>query len=156
MKTINIYLTKEEQKLCRAIQNKYRVSLSTLCDKVCFFTYKYLKQSGKDNSDPIFNEYTGKGYKTSIKPKCLINQDEYLYMIFANERNRNVYATNCLKIYVNKAIKNHINAELVQNYWADIDRELQKTNDPTWDYNRQMRTFVRIYKKNKEYFKRFD
>lgn len=155
MKTINIYLTKQEQKQAKEIQLKYKVSLSTLVDKVCYATYHAIKHYPIKETEKLTNEYIGQGSKTSVKPRCLLDQKEYLYQVFANERNKNIFATNSLKIFLSKSYKQYFDEKGLQEYYQKIDKELTKADDKNWNYNDQLRSMVRLVKNNKEYFKKF-
>lgn len=150
MKRINIYLTKEEKNELEKIARKYKCSISTIADKVCTYTY-YVLTHGQGN-EILFNQYLAKGIKTSIKPKCYDPKENPL----ANTiENKDMFTTNCLKIYVAKNIGQYLeNKEYIQVYWNKINRDLMQVKEQFWNYNNFIRSTMRSFKENKDYYKR--
>lgn len=151
MKTINIYLTSEEKNALNKIRAKYRVSLSTLTGKVCYWTYYCIQHYGSTEIlKSLQNEYISKtgNNKTSCKPR------ELNEVLGEEIKNKNIYATNCLKIYVAHDIKKYCNLKGVNKYFNEIDKALQNAYDVYWDYNNSIRNQRRMLKQNKEYWKK--
>lgn len=152
MKTINIYITKEQKQKAYKIQEKYRVSLSTIVGCVTYWLYKYLlMEENKKEIESLTTTYINKTavYKTSVKPREL-NQ------VLGNEiKNKNTFGTNATVIFLEKSIENYLtDKKNIQNYWKEIDRQLTKTEDPYWDYNSGIRIMRRMIRQNKSYWKK--
>ena len=150
MKTINIYLTRTEKTQADKVRSKYKVSLSTLTGVVVLITYDLLHKNNEVMLEHIENKYIAKegNYKTSIKPR------ELMETLGEEIKNKNIFATNCLKIYLNKAIKEYLEPEKVNLYYARIDKTLNEKFDTYWDYNCSIRNQRRMLKQNKEYWKK--
>lgn len=152
MKTINIYLNKQEKLTANKVSSRYRVSMSTIADKCSYWLFYLITKYGSDElMDQLTNEYIdSKGnYKTCIKPK---NKDEYIGQAIKNPSR---FYSNALKIYLNHKIKDYIsNNDAVNLYYNKIDQELQKAEDPYWNYNQQIRNFRRIIRQNPDYIKK--
>lgn len=152
MKTINIYITKSEKKELYNLQCKYQVSLSTIVSCVSYWTIKILLDTFNEQQKQLFLEnyiYKDKtNYKTSVKPKKL-------FEVLANMQHKNIVATNSIKMYLGKNIKDWTNnTKAINKYYREIDRELQMTIEPHWNYNQVNRRMPRILRENKEYYKK--
>lgn len=150
---INIYLNQEEKEKIEDLKAKYKCSLSTICDKVVFYTYKALLHysNNENNIENLQNQYIDNknNKKTSCNPKCFNDRE-----IFTSIKNKNLFTTNCIKIYLAKSINKYVKEEGIKEYWKDINSALQKTKEQYWDYNHFIRNEVRMIKHNKEYLKR--
>ena len=142
--TINIYLNLQEKMKLRAISTKNEVSTSTIAENVLFYFTKYLlnQENGKEIIQKFGNEYIymEKGGKTSIKPR-VDPTNNGLY------KNITKAYTNVLKIWLKKDVKNWINKEYVEKFYTDLNRTLQQTKEPNWDYNRFIRCMKRYERK---------
>lgn len=151
MKTINIYLTKEQKKKADRVRIKYKVSLSTLASIVSFeLMNQLLKTNRKDLIEQLQQDYLQKDgtYKTSIKPRVI--REGALNGI----EKKNTYTTNALIIYLDSKIKDYLDNEHVNKYYANIDKKLNETYDIHWDYNAHIRDMRRMFRQNKEYWKK--
>lgn len=152
MKTINIYLTTTEKDQATRLMRKYKVSLSTLTGKICFYMTYALTHHGIENNllDQLQEKYleTGLNHKTSVKPKELME-------VLANTiTNKSMFATNCLKIYLNKLVENYILQEGKNEFYTNLDKALTECKDMYWNYNVSIRSTRRMIKQNKKYWKR--
>lgn len=149
MKTINIYLTREEKLQADKVRSRYKVSLSTLTGVIAFITFDLFNKHNPESLAKMQNHYLSRegNYKTSIKPREL---NEVLHFI----ENKSMFASNCLKMYLNKTIKEYLKPEQINLYWARIDKELNQKYDIYWDYNCSIRNQRRMLKQNKEYWKK--
>lgn len=154
-KTINIYLTNDEKKQAQKIQQKYKVSLTTITDVLIFVSYYALLHYPTElkANDLLKNNYIkGKGNKTSIKtPYILKDKTPIGDTLIGKEM---IYCTNILKIYLNHEAKKWLTEEGQNYYWKEIDRKLQQTQERYWDYNNFNRMSRRNLRENKEYYKR--
>ena len=151
---INIYLTDEEKEYLQKKRNKYKVSLSTIADKLSKITiYAFIHGADKPTQDKLYNEklYENKGSRTSIKPKHENTEKDLIKELV---KNKIIFYTNVLKIYANKDIAKYVNKDYVDYYYQEIDKELNKCKEQYWDYNNFIRNSRRNLKENKEYYKK--
>ena len=170
MKKINIYLTENEKNEFHTIQNKYKISMSTIADKICFYFYKQTIHNPMDVElcNKLQNEYiqfdkTGKiieGYKkeerrskTSIIPKCFNEKDGIMYYNIKNP-NKSIYITNVMYLYITKQLDKYITKKGLQIFYNDINTEFSKTREQFWNYNNAVRNQTRAVRQNKDYYRR--
>lgn len=153
-KRINIYIEDKDRKKIDDIKAKYQLSLTTIVDILISVTYTTLKNDlNNDNLEKITtkNLYI-KGKKTSIKEPRNYKLETY------KDINKNAFANNVLNIYLKKEINLFIkHTDLITakyGYYNVIHQEMQKTYDPNWKYNENLRNQINIVKRNKEYFKK--
>lgn len=156
MKTINIYLTKQNKTKADKLRIKYKVSLSTIASIVSFSLLKYINLYNQNELEKLKTEYivskqASTTYKTSIKPR---NFTKGSYLGDMLETNRNCFVSNALLIYLEGLIKNYLNPQQSNKYYAEIDKNLQETFDTYWDYNANIRNQRRMMRQNKEYWKK--
>lgn len=133
---VNIYLTKDEKQKLNLMSRKYEVSISTICENLLFYFTKYALFKNKTLCMSIGKEYkyNENGTKTSIKPK-------------ENPTNKELYGnytkayTNVVKIYLKKHLNNYM--ENAEEFYNDLNKKLQKLNEPNWDYNHFVRSMKR-------------
>lgn len=143
--TVNIYLTKEEKSKLKELQERYKVSYSTIADKVIFYVIQAWPKDNTEITDKyLYDQDKNKNIKTSIKPRIFKGGLD-------NIPNKNRVATNCLKMYLKKDIKNYFNQVATQQIYSKVDTELRKTQEIFWNYNQKIRTEMRFLKENKEY-----
>lgn len=148
--TINIYLTKDERKQLDIIKSKYQLSLTTITDILCFETYHTFIQLGNEEQiRKLTEEYIYKnGAKTSIKKPNVMKSNG----IFKDTKKKSRFATNVLKIYLYKDIKNYTeDKELISSFYNKVNEKMTKTQDQYWNYNNYLRNFMRTLKDNKNY-----
>lgn len=148
MKAINIYITREQKLELDRICYKYQVSKSTIAEKLLFILTKYINRSEfrKEKQEELGNQfmYTQSGQKTSIKPKPETTRTlENFYT------NMSKAYTNALQIYLRKHVERWVGKENIQDFYNDLNKELQKTNEPNWDFNRFRRQMAK-YEKGKQ------
>lgn len=152
MKTVNIYITKQEKAKADRITKKNFISLSCLTDIVCYWLFYVMHHYGKkEDLDKMLNTYLTEetNYKTSIKPKF---NGEYLGQIIEHKSR---FCTNALKIYLNKEIHKYITDEKAKaKYYNKIDQQIQTTKETMWNYNAVIRMQRRSLRENKEYFRK--
>lgn len=126
--------------------------MSTLADVIIFETYKQILQNGKIKNQDLEENYLIKYAfitKTSIKPKCFkegVLKDAI--------KNKNIYATNALEIYISKRIEDYVNEKGKNEYFNNINNKLNEIKEQFWDYNNFVRSQTRFIKKNPQYAKR--
>lgn len=150
MKAINIYITPEQKIELDRICYKYKVSKSTIAEKVLFILTKHINWSAGEKRKEIQTKlgttyiYENSGTKTSIKPK-----PSTTHVLNAFYTNISKAYTNAVQIYLRKDIDKWIGKELTQKFYNDLNTELQKTNEPNWDFNRFRRQMAK-YEKGKQ------
>lgn len=143
MKIINIYLTQEQKSKLNSICYKYQVSISTIAENLLFLFTKYQLRKEEDYKK-IGKEYIYedvKGSKTSIKPRGILTGGLYENMTKAY--------TNVVNIYLRKDIEKYIGKEQLQDFYNDLNKKLQTTNEPNWNYN-QFRRQMAYYERKKK------
>ena len=145
---INIYYSKDQARQLDEMQRKYQVSRSTIASTVLLYLTKYLVQENKKELLDIIGKeylYDAKGNKTSIKTQKLT-------VASTTYENQTKAYTNAIQIYLRKDVKKYItNSEAFYN---DLNKKLQTTREPNWDYNhfiRSMKRYERKLAKWKEY-----
>lgn len=148
--TINIYLNKDERKQIDIIKQKYQLSLTTIVDILCFETYHTFIQYAPLKIDTLTESYLYKvGAKTSIKKPHVMTDKQ----IFMNCKHKSRFATNVIKIYLQKDIKNYVESPTgIQEYWNKINSKMTSTKDDWWAYNQHIRYERRSLKENREYY----
>lgn len=151
MKSINVFLNKEERKQIDLIKNKYQLSLTTIANILAYETLHLFMQIGK--KEQLTKEYiykNEKNTKTSIKkPK---NSELTINMVDGKSPSR-IY-TNAIKLYLKKEINKYCNdAKLKQDYYNKINKKFTTTKDEFYNYNQFIRTQRRYLRENKEYLK---
>lgn len=152
---INIYIAKEDRKKLDELKVKYKLSLTTIVDILIYITLDCLKLNANKETLTKFTTQTlyVKGDKTSIKIPRTYKKDKNF-----DDLDKNKFANNCLNVYIKKEIHLYItNADILNGkygYWNRINEEMQKRNDPRWQYNEKLREQVTIVKQNKDYFKK--
>lgn len=155
MKPINIYLTDTEKIKLKQLQIKYQVSMSTICEGVLFYLTKYLLH---DNRKELLNELCTKSFykdkgnkKTSIKPNPKftkhIDVETLTYCGLLDKEQLNKAYINAIKIYLHKDIKLYLSQEKAQMFYEELNKKLQTTNEPNWNYNEFKRN---MYKYERE------
>ena len=154
-KTINIYLSKDEKQKAHKIQQKYKVSLTTITDVlivVSMYAFLHYKKRPLLKEEMLTGYWYDKGNKTSIKtPKILKEDTPYKNILEGKET---VFCTNILKIYIRHEAKEFLTEEGTNYYYGEIDKKLQERQERYWDYNNFSRMSRRNLKENKEYYKR--
>lgn len=155
-KTINIYLTKEDKQKAHKIQQKYKVSLTTITDVlivVSMYAFLHFKKRPMLKEEMISGYWYTKGTKTSIKTPNILKEQDGLYknMLLGKET---IFCTNVLSIYLKHEIKEFLTEEGQNYYWTEIDKKLQEKQERYWDYNNFNRMSRRNLRENKEYYKR--
>lgn len=151
MKTINIYLTKEQKKKADKVRIKYKVSLSTIAGIVAYeLANRLIKCDRRDYLEKLQEDYLQKNgtYKTSIKPREILNG------ALNGIQKKNLYTTNALIIYLDGKVREYLDNENCNKYYAQIDKKLNEAYDIYWDYNSNIRQQRRMIKQNKEYWKK--
>lgn len=143
----NVYLESYERKQLEQIKQKYQVSLSTIAEKTAFYLMKYYAFENKDIKDIFTIKFSNSTNRTSIKPK---NNLLLKAQIEKYGNSPNIIYTNALKFYLDRnLLKEKIKTEELRNkYFMEIDRELQKTTEPNWNYNAFKRNYYRVLKEN--------
>lgn len=142
---INIYYTNLENLELDKISDKYKVSKSTIADKVLFYFTKYLLAEKKENiieklqTEYYYNEDANT--KTCIKPKGQDNKENVIYGLYTKNKSR-AY-TNVIKIYLKKHIKNHLTEEHTKMFYQELNTSLQKIYEPNYNYNKFIRNMAR-------------
>lgn len=147
---INIYLDPEDRKAIDKKMSWYKVSLSTIVDKVCEIL---IHELGKDKFK-LYNEfyYKPRGkLKTSCKPKCFNG----FKVIIDGKNKTNIICTNCLLVWLRKDVnKITDDTSLVNRIYSLIDNKLNNTIDKFWNYNEQLRNTRRMIKDDPEYWQK--
>lgn len=151
---IYIYLTEIEKIKLKKIQQKYIVSLSTICEKVI---WNFLR---------VVNRYCNADDLDLDKIEK-IKKKEYLYSIKGNQRTSvkpkdlkpfkipAQWITNTIKMYANNSWKEVIkNKDAINRILSGIDLELKNTYDRYYNYNETLRNSIRVIKENKDYIER--
>ena len=152
MKTINVYLNKQQKQKADKVRIKYKISLSTLAGIVSYELVHSLISESKENMiQKLQDQYLQEkgNYKTSIKPREITGKDQYLNQLI---QNKNKFTSNALIIYLDGKIKDYIDD--VNHYYANIDKKLSQAYDIYWDYNTIVRSQARAIRQNKKYYKR--
>ena len=151
---INIYIEPEDRKKIDELKCKYQLSLTTIVDILISVTYWVLKNdlNNTEIERVMQNNLYLKGNKTSIKMPRNFKNETY------NEVNKSAFANNVLNIYLKKEINLFVkHTDLITakyGYYNTIHKEMQKTYDPRWQYNENLRNQINIVKRNKEYFRK--
>ena len=149
VKKINIYLTNEQRKMLDQKMSWYKVSLSTIVDKICNI---FNKELGKEKIK-LWTEYIHKpkGNKTCCKPKYFEN----LRIKINGKDKTDMFCTNATKIWLLKELKTlDINEKRQQRIYSLIDNELRNTIDKFWNYNETIRNTRRMIKDDPEYWQK--
>ena len=151
MKTINIYITREQKQRLDRIRSKYKVSLSTLTGTVAYWlVYVLLHDDRKETIKELQEKYiqSTTTYKTSVKPREVLE-------VLGNEiTDKSKFTSNALVIYLEHKIQDYVSKKYVDTYYAKIDKKLNETFDVYWDYNCSIRNQRRMIRQNKEYWKK--
>lgn len=152
MKRVNIYINEQTKNSLSNISKKYKLSFSAIAS-ICVKNLYYLIEM-KQVSEDIKNIYISKGGmcpKTSIKPKIYRDNE----IINKGIEHKDLFTTNALFIYANKKIKNFVkDPEYIKIYYDKINNDLNKEKDQFYNYNIFIRSTMRSFKDNKDYFKR--
>lgn len=152
MQRFNIYITESEKDKANTIQQKYKISLSTMVSILAYTTYYCLKHYGTKDLEDLQLEYvdTKCNYKTSIKPRCMKDTEILAKLI----TNKSIYLTNVLKLYLSRNIAKYLTKKGLEYYYNDIDKKFQTAKEVFWNYNNVVRSNARAIKNNKEYYQR--
>lgn len=154
-KKLYVYISSEDKKKIDEVKNKYQLSLSAIVDILILITLQILKM---DINEEMLNKFT-KTHMYPLTNKTSIQMPKnYKKNLNFDEVDKTRFANNCLNAWIKKDITKFIQHKDLLNgkhgYWNQIQNTMQKTYDPRWDYNQNLRKQVRIVKKNKEYFKK--
>ena len=145
MKIINIYITPEQKNRLNSICYKYQVSISTIAENLLFLFTKYAlrKESEKDRYKELGQNYlyADSGKKTSIKPKGIVVGGFYENMTKAY--------TNVIQMYLRKKLTKYLDQTELQQFYNDLNKKLQTTNEPNWNYN-QFRRQMAYYENHRK------
>lgn len=149
MTKINIYLTDEQKKAIAKKCAWYKVSTSTIVDKVVYRFLSEIKEGYDEFRNSLFIDFlyrdTGRK-KTSVKP-TIFKSFKFTHP--------NKLATNCLLVWLKKDLKRFIQDDKkCQRIYSLIDDDLNKAYDKFWNYNEQIRNMRRMLKDDKNYWKR--
>lgn len=151
MKTINIYIKHSQKQIADRIREKYKISLSTLVGKCAYNLANALIKSGNEtileNLQMNYLQDPKEVYKTSVKPREF-NE------VFGNMVNKNIFGSNALVIYLERKIKDYVPKDFVDKYYADMDKDLKASYEMYWDYNCAIRNQRRMFRQNKNYWKK--
>ena len=146
MKTINIYLNKEERQKIEKLKVKYQLSLTTILDILCEYTMISLKY---ENNETLLNDFTTR-HLYAQEGKTSIKEPRNLYKL--EIKNKSAYLNNVLHTWLNKDIGRYIkHVDLITGkygYYNSIEKELNKRTDAWWNYNQQARMLKRFLKQN--------
>lgn len=151
---IYIYLTTTEINTLKKIQQKYLVSLSTICDKVIFnFLKAFNKTEDEDKNEDVAKDIIQKKYIYSIKENNRTTIKPRIYKHYPSLDQH--LATTCLKLYANKDFKRVFkDKKTIDQMLSGIDIDLIKTYDHYYNYNETLRNSIRVIKENKDYIER--
>ena len=150
-----IYIANEDKKKIDEVKIKYKLSLSAIVDILIYVTLDCLTC----NADKEVKEkFTTKHLYPLINKTSIQMPKRYKKDLNFKNVDKTRFANNCLNAFIKKDIAKYIkNADILNGkygYWNRIHQEMQKTIDPRWNYNENLRNQVMIVKKNKEYFKK--
>lgn len=127
---IRIVLDVNTKYLIKAIQKKYKVSMSCIAKNlVIVFTKAFTKEKYKELCSMYYVEKVH-GKETTIKPKIEIN-------IWKSKEEKTKYISNLMYLYANKQLKNIISD--YDKYNSRLCNLLNKELDNYWDLNNIIR-----------------